>query len=178
MSSQVQPGQPDSPTLGAEAGQARSWLPVSMQEGRSIAAGDEGGLLLEALHPEATVRGDGASGGCVIGLRCAHTPPASLFEVAIGKVRRGRASKVVPRFLLQRSKAGHPPSVVPPPHARSAPYRAAAVPPLPGTQPGQAVLDGTAVGRLCRAGAGRDAAAAAGAGGEATAAAAAALPSR
>lgn len=67
------------------AGSAASRLQVSLQSGSSLTASN-GGLLLQGLCPEASVRPDAASGGCILGLRC-RGPPASFLEVAVGKVR-------------------------------------------------------------------------------------------
>jgi hypothetical protein len=66
-------------------GNAATRLQVSLQEGRTLAA-SSGAAILQNLHAEAVVRPDEDTAGCIVGLECTSTPPASFLELAIGKV--------------------------------------------------------------------------------------------
>lgn len=165
------------PAAGGPSGSPASTLLVSQQEGRSLGTSN-GAVLLQGLCAEATVRPDEASGGIVLGLRC-DSQPADFLEVAVGKVRgteqcvstwHRTAAALLQRTSLDgcfftESISCAPPTPNPTP---TQPYSTwtAALPPLPGARPRQAVLDGASLGRPLRGrSAGGDAVAVAAAGG-------------
>ena len=136
------------------SGSPTSALPVILQAvGRCLRAGGSGGAaLLEAVPPEVSVRPDAASSGAVLGLQCA-SEAASFLEAAVGQVRlvAGSCAKsgsglTAPSHAIASSFHRHQ-NLLPCCHSTRP---TAALPPLPGAGPRQAVLDGALLGRPWR----------------------------
>lgn len=161
---------------GGPSGEAEARLPLFLHDRERTLATAGGTPLLEALPPAAAARGDIASGGIVVSLQ-SSSPPASLLEVAIGRVSSPGLPPIVPWTTKLVSLTRQLPALVPLPlnvnlhRIVRAPAptpgnkvhpaaHAAALPPLPGPGAVQAVLDGPCLGPLATGGAPGDAAAA------------------
>lgn len=91
--------------LPAQESQTGSRIDVFFQqEDRRMTAGST--ALLEGLHPEAAVRSDAPSGGCIVGLDLRHAGPSSLFDVCIGRVGRAAAARIRMRAVCKPPQPG------------------------------------------------------------------------